>query len=251
MTANQQRLATVYSFLCGCAILDKQQRKYSAWCQCRFSAKQLRYFNHFTLIGGYRFLFGWVPLSATECADTRRHFCSEDFLNFYTARTISENQIGILNEARQRCIVKPFTYNWICVVFVRYTVDSVKKESLLSTKLRQVKENQYCDSVNSFPSTMSQNIKFNDFFRSCLSASCAFDNKNVGRNHPNGCIYFYLTLTFFLYTLRLGTLNAFIFGSTVTSTINSNARKWIAYQLNHFVLASSFTAKFICEKKEE
>lgn len=54
-------------------------------------------------------------------------------------------------------------------------------------------------------------------------------------------------LTFFFYSLRLCTLDAFVFGATVTSTINGDARKWIAYQLNHLVLASSFTAKFICE----
>lgn len=75
--------------------------------------------------------------------------------------------------------------------------------------------------------------------RSCLSASCASNTEafvwtiqmdafiSILRRLLN--MEYFLTLTFFLYTLRLCTLNAFVFGSTVTSTINSNAREWIAY----------------------
>lgn len=53
-------------------------------------------------------------------------------------------------------------------------------------------------------------------------------------------------LTFFFDALRLCTLDALVFRTTVTSTIDGNPRKWIAYELNYFVLARGLTAKFVC-----
>lgn len=53
------------------------------------------------------------------------------------------------------------------------------------------------------------------------------------------------TLTFLFDTLRLCTLYAFVFGTSIAGAVNRNAREWIAHQLNNLIFAGHLAAKFI------